>query len=163
MPTRLLRRLIAPLAAAVVLFAGAAPQFTSHAHADFLWCWDDPIVSVQGHLLEIRTGQPLGDLLTMRNTNLVVVIPKNTTGSVVLNDISAFPMTTTISATGPAWSGSGAIPVTVKATVAAGVSYPVQVVGQPVASLVPLTVLGAAGSASGKTNTTITMAMSLGK
>lgn len=156
---RFAARFLAPLML-VATIGAAAPQLSTGAHADFLWCWDDPIVSIQGHLLEIKTGQPLLNLLTMRNTALQIVIPSNVSGSVVLNDISAFPMQTTISPTGAAWSGKGSIPVTIKAVVTAGVSYSVQLTAQPLLDLTHL--LAGAKSTQGTTNTTITLTTTVG-
>jgi hypothetical protein len=154
-------RIAAPLLTGATLLIGTAAPLAQHAHADFFWCWDDPIVSVQGHLLEIRTGQPLANLLTMRSTALTVIVPQNVSGSVVLDDVSAFPMKTTISATGPAWKGSGAIPVTIEATVTAGKSYPVQLVALPLLNL--STPIAGPTSTQGQANATITMSVSLGK
>lgn len=155
-----MRRILLALAA---LAAISLPlSFTGRAHADELWCFDDPIISVNGNLIDIKTELPLLDLLSMRTTTLTVVIPSNVSGSVVLDDVSAFPMKTTISRTGPTWLGIGSIPVTIKANVAASSNLPVQVVATPVANLLKLQLLGSATSKSGTANTQIRMPMSVG-
>jgi hypothetical protein len=154
-------RILSAATAAVALVGGVAVHAPS-AHADgfdVFWCWDDPIVSVGGHLVDIRTEQPLANLLTMRNTSLTVIIPQNVSGGVVLNDVSLFPMTTTVSATGPKYSGTGPIPFTVKATVTATKSYQVKLTALPVLDLKEL--LAGSTSTQGQSNTTITMQMTV--
>src|SRR3712207_6095771 len=90
---------------------------------------------VNGTLVDIRVGMPLAHVLTMRTTTLTVIIPRNVTGAVLVDDVSLFPMTTRIAATGAAWSGGGGIPITIVADVQAATAYPIQVVATPVATL----------------------------
>jgi hypothetical protein len=151
-------RLTAPALLAGSLFAGVLAQVPAHADD---WCFDDPIVSVQGHLLDIRTSLPVANVITMRNTVVTVVIPSNVHGAVLVNNVSAFPMTTTISASGPAWSGAGGIPVSVQALVTADVSFPVVLIVTPLGSALPLSALGDPATTSGVTNATLNVAMSL--
>src|SRR5581483_2692403 len=106
------------------------------------WCFDDPVVSVNGNLVDIQVQLPLQYLLSMRRTTVTVVIPSNVRGAVVLNDVSAFPMTTTIAATGPRWSGSGPVPVTIVTSVQSAVSHAVKVQATPLANLSRLSLLG---------------------
>src|SRR5262245_23463625 len=109
--------------------------------------------------MDIKVEQPLANLLTMRSTALTVLVPSNVSASVVLDDISAFPMKTTISRTGAAWSGIGSIPITITATVTAASAYPVQVVATKLLSLG--TVLSSSG-ASGHANTPVRLKTSVG-
>src|SRR4051794_16221173 len=109
-PIRLAIAAAAALALCAIATIGRGDQ---KASAFETWCFDDPVVSVNGNLVDIQVQLPLLNLLSMRRTTVTVVIPQNVKGYVVVNDISAFPMTTTISATGPTWSGKGAVTITV--------------------------------------------------
>lgn len=153
-----MRRIL--LALSLLLVTGSAFFATPRASAGEFWCWDDPIISVNGNLVDIRVDLPLAKLLAMRSTTLTVVVPKNVSGAVVLNDISVFPMKTTISATGPAWSGKGSIPITINTMVTSGGSFPIQVVATPVLNLT--TLLAGPKSAAGTSNSPLSFAMTLG-
>ena len=96
----------------------------------------------------------------MRSTTLTVVIPYNVLGSVVVDDVSAFPMQTRISSTGPRWDGSGPLPITIVVDVSADVSYEIRVVATPLLNLT--TPLAEPTSAAGTTNIPLRMPMSLG-
>jgi hypothetical protein len=158
------------LLAALVLLC-LASLTAGRAQAYESWCFDDPIVAVNGRLVDIRVQMPVRNLLSMRSTTLTVIIPKNTTGAVVVDDISAFPMKTTVSATGPAWDGRGALPITVVTNVSAATSYPIKVTALPVASLDSVrgllnpgnTLLAGSTSATGTANTPLKMSMFLGR
>jgi hypothetical protein len=153
-----MRRLILLLS---IAFLGiSAFALAPHAHAEE-WCFDDPIVSVNGNLMDIRVTMPLGNLLTMRSTTVTVVVPRNVPGAVILPDISAFPMTTRVSPTGPTWLGFGPIPVTVNVLVNAGSRYQTSVVATPVLNLSNL--LASPKSGSGTTNTPFSLSMTLGR
>jgi len=145
-----------------MLFAWAVmlPLNAGTAAAGETWCADDPIISVGGRLVDIQVQVPLANLLTMRSTNLTVVVPRNVNAFVVLDDISAFPMNTTISRTGPSWSGSGPLPITVNVQVSASTNYPIRVSATPV--LVLSTLLAGPTTAEGVANTPLSMRMSLG-
>ncbi len=156
-----MRRTLLPLA---FLFAAVAliPAFRARpAHADALWCFDDPVISVGGRLVDVQVQMPIANLLTMRSTTLTVVIPKNVSGAVVLNDVSAFPMRTIVSATGPAWNGSGSIPITVTANVSAWTNYPIKLTVRPVLNLSNLLSVLSASTASGTANTPLVLRTSL--
>jgi hypothetical protein len=138
------------------------------AHATAGWCFDDPIVIVNGQMIDIRVSLPLANLLSMRSTELTVVIPSNVKGAVVLDDVSVFPMKTVVSATGPAWNGRGSLPLTVTANVAAAKAFPIQVTATPLIGLnAPLlgllSPLTGTTSASGTANTPLVMPMKLAR
>jgi hypothetical protein len=124
------------------------------------WCADDPLVAVNGSLLDIQVQMPVGQLLTMRSTTLTVIIPSNATGMVVLDNVSAFPMKTTVSATGPEWNSTGSIPITIVADVKADQDYPIRVVATPV---LPITLLGGQSIAQGTANVPLSMPMMLAR
>ena len=156
-------RLVPLLAAALVI--GLAPGGVRGAAYE-TWCWDDPVVVVDGQLIDIRVGMPPEHVPTMRSTTLTVVIPRNVTGAVVVDDISAFPMTTTVSPTGPVWNGRRSLPITVHATVTAPATYPIMVTATPLIALgTPLvgepSPLTGTTSATGTSNTPLVMEMAL--
>ena len=156
-----MRRILLALCLPLCLVLGLMPALAGHAGADDIWCFDDPIISVNGHLVDVKVEMPLANLLTMRSTALTVVIPKNVPGFVVLNDISVFPMQTTISRTGAAWSGHGSVPITVLARVTASKTYAARMIAtSDLALLLPL---APPVTVNGTSNTTMRLSMGLGK
>ncbi len=123
------------------------------------WCADDPVIAVNGRLVDIQVQMPLQNVLAMRTTALTVVIPGNVAGSVVVDDVSAFPMQTQVVATAPAWNGRDPLPITVIADVTATTSYPIRLVITPLtdtgAPLAPPTV------ATGTANTRLVVPFAL--
>jgi hypothetical protein len=148
------------IAAALMLLALATLLMPGRAAAFEVWCADDPIVSVGGRLLDIQVQMPLDKLLAMRSTRLTVFIPQNVPGFVVLDDISAFPMQTTVVASDPAWSGAGPLPVRVVVDVTAALNYPVRVAAKPVQLT---TLLAGPTTVTGTANTRIELRLALGK
>jgi len=130
------------------------------ADAGETWSADDPVVSIGGRLLDIQVQMPLEHVVTMRSTTLTVGIPRNVAGVVLVDDVSAFPMQTTMTATGAPWNGIGAIPIKLVVVVSAASDYPVRVVATPLANLT--TPLAAPTTVTGAANTRIVVPMSLG-
>jgi len=156
------RHIRAALVGAGFLVALAALWATPRpAHASADWCWDDPVVIVGGRIVDIRVQLPLANLLTMRSTTLTVVVPRNVTGFVLVDDVSAFPMRTTVSATGSAWNGSGPLPITLQAMVESPVAFNIHLVATPVVDLTRL--LQAPTSAYGRAGTPLSMLVALGR
>jgi hypothetical protein len=144
------------VAVLVVLALGAHVR---RATAVDSWCADDPVVAINGLPLDVQVQLPTADALTLRSTALTIVIPRNVTGQVVVNDVSAFPMTTVIAATAPPWFGRGMLPITIQVEVTAAITVPVQVVATQTPTgpaLLPNQV-----SASGSANTTLVVPMNL--
>ena len=149
----------ARLALGLALIFALAPGSAAHVAAYTTWCFDDPIVSVDGPLVDIQVQMPRERVATMRSTTLTIIIPKNTTGAVVVDDVSAFPMHTTISPSGPKWDGSGSLPIRIVVEVAADTDYDIRVVGTPLSALGVS--LGSATMAMGRTNIPLRMGMQL--
>lgn len=147
------------IVAALMLLALAASLVPGRATGYEVWCADDPIVSVGGHLIDIQVQMPVDKLLTMRSTRLTVIVPQNVPGFVVLDDISAFPMQTTVVAGDPPWAGAGPVPVRVVVDVTAALSYPVRVAAKPVDLG---TLLTGPTFATGTANTRIELRLALG-
>ena len=148
------------IAAALMLLALSVSLSSDRVVAYEVWCADDPIVSVGGRLLDIRVEMPVDELVTMRATRLTVLIPQNVAGAVVVDDVSAFPMQTTVTARGPKWDGAGPIAVTIVVEVTASNSYPVRVAATPLSSLG--TLLSGSTTAVGTANTRIELRLALG-
>ena len=148
------------IAAALMLLALATSLMPGRATGYEIWCADDPIVSVGGRLLDIQVQMPLDKLLTMRSTRLTVSIPQNISGFVVIDDISAFPMHTTVVASDPPWAGAGPLPVRVVVDVTAAQNYPVRVTAKPVQLS---TLLAGPTTVTGTANTRIELRFALGK
>ena len=143
-----------------VCLLATAPMVAGRAGAVETWCADDPVVSVNGRLVEIQVQMPTSMVATMRSTTLKVIVPKNVPAEVVVDDVGAFPMETTISPTGPKWDGDGPLPITIVVDVTASTSYEIRVVATQLLTLgAPV---GERTTATGTTNIPLRMSMSLG-
>jgi hypothetical protein len=149
-PDRLRGSLVALLLALIALALAANP-----AHAVETWCADDPVVSVGGRLLDSQVQMPVDKLVVMRSASLTVIVPKNVSGAVIVDDVSAFPMRTTVSSTGPMWSGTGDLPIVIEVAVSSAMDYPIRVVATPLHT--------SAATAYGTANRTVRMQMALGQ
>jgi hypothetical protein len=79
---------------------------------------------------------------------------------VLVDDVSAFPMQTTVEATGPSWSGIGMLPITIRVMVNASATFPVRLMTTPLLNLgAPL---AGPTSSEGSANSLLTMAVNLG-
>jgi hypothetical protein len=159
--------LLLPLALLLVLVPGLGRPAAAYES----WCFDDPIISIGGRLVDVQVQMPIQNLLTMRSTTLTIIIPSNVSGYVVVPNLSAFPMTIKISRTGPAWNGRGGLPVTMLTNVTASSDYPVRLTATPVVSLDSVggllnlnnTLLAGTTIATGKANSTVKLSMTLGR
>jgi hypothetical protein len=123
------------------------------------WCADDPVLAINGITLDLQVQMPATEVLTLRSTTTTVVIPSNVHGQVLVDDVSAFPMTTRVAAIGSPWSGNGALPITVLVDVTAATSYPERVVAtQP---LTTTQILPNQATATGTANTRLVLSMAL--
>ncbi len=152
------RLLVAVVTLAVVLLALLAP-LAGPVHAVDGWCADDPVLEVNGIALDLQVQMPVSDVLTLRSTTTTVVIPSNVRGRVLVDDVSAFPMTTRVAAIGAPWSGSGALPITVLVDVSAATSYPERVVATQPLTLTQI--LPNQATAMGTANTRLVLSMAL--
>lgn len=159
------RVLLLPVLAALLALSLGRSRAVEAAEG---WSFDDPIIIVDGQLIDIRVQLPLTSLLTMRSTTLTVTVPQNVSAAVVVDDISAFPMKTTVSRTGPVWNGKGRLPFTVTTMVASATDFPIKVTATPLVGLnAPLlgllSPLTGTTNASGAANTPVVMPMSLAR
>ena len=144
----------------LVLVLLGSPLTAGRAAAYDQWCADDPVVSIDGRLLDIQVQMPVDMVTTMRSTTLTVIIPRNVIGFVVVDDVSAFPMETTVVAGGPAWDRKGPLPITIVVDVLASTDYPIRVVATPL--LDPTTPQAPSTTATGTANTRLELKMLLG-
>ena len=144
------------IAYAVLLVTLHVLLATHRVEAYETWCADDPVIMVGGRIADIQLQMPATQVAAMRSTALVVTVPRNVAGTVLIDDVSAFPMQTTILPLGPTWDGNGAIPITVIVQVDADAWYPIRVVITPASKLIAPT------AATGTTNQKLFVPAALG-
>jgi hypothetical protein len=110
------------LLAAIGLVRGPAP-----ALADWVWCWDDPTLTVNGRVVHINTGVPTDQRKLIEHVVLTVVVPEGVSAN--LSGVNAAQgtgslRTITVLQYAGTYSGSGPIPVTVTATVSGPAGVP---------------------------------------
>lgn len=116
---------IIPAAILLVLLFVAAQSRSANAYETY--CFDDPVFLIGGRILDVQVQQPVETVLTARSTTLTVIIPSNVSGTILIDDVSAFPMETTIVQSGDPWQG-GPIPVLIVVFVDASLDYPIRLV-----------------------------------
>src|SRR5262245_49676439 len=100
----------------------------STAHADWDWCFDDPLALVQGRVIDVQVGVPL---TSIRNINgpvqVSLYVPSNVSANVLLSTGLLYPITTKVVRTSEVWRAG--TPVNVRVDVLArskaGTSFPV--------------------------------------
>jgi hypothetical protein len=90
------------------------------ALADWVWCWDDPTLTVNGRVVHINTGVPTDQRKLIDNIVLTVTVPEGVSAN--LSGVNAAQgtgslRTITVLQYAGTYSGSGPVPVTVTATV----------------------------------------------
>ena len=96
---------------------------SSPALAGVSWCEDDPVFLLNGGLVDLTTGVPAGAADSVRSIVYDVRVPSNTLFNAVIVVPSQFPTKATVSATLPAWTGRGEMPVVAYVTVKATKSF----------------------------------------
>ena len=87
-------RATALLAALVLVLIGALHP--RHAAAGDIWCWDDPVIEIDGQLVSIDIGVRSTDLKDVRAVALVLTVPRSTKARVVYIEKGAFTPTVQI-------------------------------------------------------------------
>ena len=82
---------------AVALAFGGLPLLgsTTHAFASWDWCWDDPIVQIGNHTVNIDVGVSPDAVGSVTSGTVIVHVPQGTDASIVSQD-STLPLKTTI-------------------------------------------------------------------
>jgi hypothetical protein len=119
------------LAAATAVLVAVASLFhrPAPAAADWVWCWDDPTLTVNGRVVHLNTGVPTDHRQVIESVVLTVTVPAGVTAN--LSGVNAAQgtgslRTTTVLQYAGTYSGSGPIPVQVTATVIGPPGVPTQ-------------------------------------
>jgi hypothetical protein len=124
-------RRIATLMTAIALVVGAvaAPWHASVAGASDVWCWDDPILEIDGELVAVDLGIRESDLGAVQSAEITVYLPEGMPARVVYIESGRIRPNVRFVYTGrpaatvpppvsrPADSRSTIVPVTAPATV----------------------------------------------
>jgi hypothetical protein len=100
------------LAIAAVGFMGSA--VTRPAHALDFWCWDDPIVEINGQRVAIDIGVRPGHLPLVTGADVVITVPRGATTRVVYLETTYF--TPNVRFVEASKAGGRGTPVTVEVT-----------------------------------------------
>ena len=112
-----MKRLILGLSALVLAAFAGVVSGGGQAQASWDWCWDDPLVLVQGRILDIQSGVPLSHIRDLDGpVDVKVYVPSNVSAAVILNPGIPYRQNVTVVKSGAAWH-SGDIPVRVEITV----------------------------------------------
>jgi len=107
------RFLVALIAIAALAFSTGLGRSTTAGAADE-WCWEDPIVSIDGYVVHIDIGMSISDLAKLTGpVNVTVRIPQGVPASVICVDASYFSENVNIEHSGKRWKAGDSIPVDV--------------------------------------------------
>ncbi|HEY7269556.1 MAG TPA: hypothetical protein VH951_06990 [Dehalococcoidia bacterium] len=111
--------LVLALVACTGIFAG---HKTSEASWD--WCFSDPLVLVQGRVLDVQSGIPVANLRDLDGpVDVKLYLPDNVKASVLLNLGVPYQERVTIVRTGATWKPGTDIPVHVEVTAHSAKSF----------------------------------------
>ena len=119
------RLVLAALAALLLL--GVAAVRVPPARANVAWCWNDPVLVVNGRAVQLKLGVPLSEAATVTDATLVVTVPAGVPATLAAANAAAFITRLRLDvvlATDPslAYNGTGPVPVRVEATINAPTS-----------------------------------------
>jgi hypothetical protein len=113
------RRLSVALAGAALLSGALAQIPAAHADWDFTWCWDDPVVVVNGVPVHIDLGIQASAAQVqgaISSANIVVHVQQGATATVLQSNTPDYPATVTLKFDkGGTWK-SGPAPIQVVTT-----------------------------------------------
>ena len=94
------------------------------AHAETEWCAEDPVLVIDGRVVDITTTFDRAYLGTIRDAILFEVeVPENVMSVAAIGVSTFVPHEIQISRTLPAWDGLGSLPVVARVTVRADASF----------------------------------------
>lgn len=112
-----MRKLIAAtLAAAVLGVVMALGRISGSADASVWWCWDDPVLVIDGQVLHIYTGVPSSAIKRVTLADLVITVPPGVDVKMTANNAPRFPQQARLVRSG-AVNPDGSIPITATVTV----------------------------------------------
>lgn len=112
-----MRKILAAVMAAGLL--GAIAAFGSHpnlAGASEWWCWDDPVLIVNGQVLHIYSGVPASALKRVTLAEMVITVPEGVDARITANNAPRFPQVARLVRAGRV-GADGSIPITATVTV----------------------------------------------
>ncbi len=105
------RFLTALVAIAALAFSTGLGRSTTAGAADE-WCWEDPIVSINGHVVHIDLGMAKADLPKLTGTvQVTIFVPQGVPASVVNVDQTYFKENVRIMRSWEVWKSGEPIPV----------------------------------------------------
>jgi hypothetical protein len=97
---------------------------TGVAHAETEWCAEDPVLIVDGRVVDITTSFDRAYLPSIRAPMLFdIQIPVNVVSAVAVGVSIDVPFDVRIAKTLPAWDGIGSMPIVARVTVYANASF----------------------------------------
>jgi hypothetical protein len=152
-----MRRLTLTAIAALVLAVIGLVRGPAPALADWVWCWDDPTLTVNGRVVHINTGVPTDQRKLIENIVLTVVVPEGVSAN--LSGVNAAQgtgslRTITVLQYAGTYSGTGPIPVVVTAAVTGPAGVTTMLTAWQAS-------VGDRGQTSGVTGTAMTLAFNL--
>jgi hypothetical protein len=121
------------LAAVVAAAMGFASHAAKPARAGLSWCGGDPLITIDGHAVDITAYLPLGEIINGNVDGAVVYIvhaPKGSRGNVVLKPDILFRQEVRFVYDQPRWNGKTTLKVPVDVIVEAkGADFGFKVVG----------------------------------
>ncbi len=106
--------LITALSGVALLAAGS--WHARSASAFDVWCYDDPLVSINGRIVDTQVGvqAPLQTAQSaVQAATITYILPSNVSASLIASTNWVFPENVVFQNSAPAWNG-GAIPVTIQ-------------------------------------------------
>jgi hypothetical protein len=110
-----MRRIVLTVVSLLFLAAPLLPVRADTAHASEWWCWDDPVLHVDGQVVRILAGVPNKFKQRVTLAEVVVTVPNGVDARLSAINAPHFPQTATLVRKGQVAAGSP-IPVTVTLT-----------------------------------------------
>jgi hypothetical protein len=106
-----MRRFVATFLAALVLGSTMALAGTARAaHAGEWWCWDDPVLVLNGQVLHIYAGVTSNAVRRVTLADMVITVPAGVDAKVTAANAPRFPQTARLVRAG-ALGADGSVPV----------------------------------------------------
>ncbi len=119
---------VSALLVALAAGLGSLLATTGGANAGLSWCADDPLIYIDGHLVDVNAQAPLEQLGNISGDVVFTVhAPKGSTVKVVLETSVWFPVRTVVLKDQPAWNGKTklTVPIEIDVTPKSG-SFPIR-------------------------------------
>lgn len=112
-----MRRLCAALVAATVLGSLLLlPRLSETADASEWWCWDDPVLVLNGRVVHIYTGVKTAALQRVTLAEIEITVPAGVDAKLTASNAPRFPQTATLRRAGTV-GADGSVPVSARVIV----------------------------------------------